>query len=138
MHVLLRMNPQAGEMAGCGEATYQTGGAAGLQPYLKVEGRGTSLPALIKAKLELNKGSSLQMFQHLSVVSFRLLNLEELSKVVGSEDLAIALTSLHVFIDDLLEHHTAYMVDEPLQDHFTVVTGTYAAATAWMLLVRCS
>ncbi|KAL6761671.1 chlamyopsin-5 [Haematococcus lacustris] len=115
---------QAGEMAGSTDCIKLHGDTpTDLDPFLDVSGRGMSLPLTISAEIDAGRGTSLKVYEQLTLVMLSVANLEELSVVIAVDDLTAALSSMHIYLDDLLEHHNAYMVDDVLQGVLVVVTG---------------
>lgn len=165
-----------------------TDAAGGLASFLDIPGRGSTLPPLVKAQIEMGKFLNVQMFEQLTMVSFRLVNIEvrrgwpeyinghvsvidavsitvhnepsidktmaqyknvghiqslnvlmcewsgictnactlhlqELTQQLTASELAVALAHFHVAMDDLMERNKVYLMDDPLQDHYTAVAG---------------
>ncbi|KAJ9520327.1 hypothetical protein QJQ45_030203, partial [Haematococcus lacustris] len=119
---------QAGEMAGSTDCIKLHGDTpTDLDPFLDVSGRGMSLPLTISAEIDAGRGTSLKVYEQLTLVMLSVANLEDLSVVIAVDDLTAALSSMHIYLDDLLEHHNAYMVDDVLQGVLVVVTGEASA-----------
>ncbi len=61
--------------------------------------------------------------EQVTVVAWHVTNLAELASHVASEDLAAALTALHIQADQLLDSWGLYCPDDPNQDYCVVVSG---------------
>ncbi|PNW86121.1 hypothetical protein CHLRE_02g074150v5 [Chlamydomonas reinhardtii] len=124
---------QAGEIAGAipgdvrPERVLLRGGANGggldLTPFLTGPARFTSLPPRIARGIEAGTTSTtLQMFESLTLLEVRLVNLGDLLASVPASDLLVALASLFHDLDTLLEQHGCYLL-EGLDESHLIVSG---------------
>ncbi|KAG2434989.1 hypothetical protein HYH02_011988 [Chlamydomonas schloesseri] len=124
---------QAGEIAGAipgdvrPERVLLRGGANSggldLTPFLTGPARFTSLPPRIARGIEAGTTSTtLQMFESLTLLEVRLVNLGDLLASVPASDLLVALASLFHDLDTLLEQHGCYLL-EGLDESHLIVSG---------------